>query len=72
MNISLPNALKEFVDHQATLCGYGTSGEYIRELIRRDQQRVQLRSLLLEGVQSAKTGEADAEYFEGLRNQVRQ
>ena len=46
MNISLPEALKAFVDEQVAGRGYGTSSEYVRELIRRDQDRLQLRNLL--------------------------
>ncbi|MCU0973501.1 MAG: type II toxin-antitoxin system ParD family antitoxin [Burkholderiales bacterium] len=53
MNISLPDTLKAFVDEQVTQRGYGTSSEYVRELIRRDQDRVQLRDLLLAGAASA-------------------
>ena len=34
MNISLPDALKSFVDAQVTERGYSTSSEYVRELIR--------------------------------------
>ena len=49
MNISLPDALKSFVDVQVTHRGYGTSSEYVRELIRKDQQAQQLRALLLAG-----------------------
>ncbi len=71
MNISLPDTLKEFVDRQVSTSGYGTSSEYVRELIRRDQDRVKLRGLLLEGAQSVQTGEANAEYFAGLRAQIR-
>ena len=37
MNISLPDALKSFVDEQVTKRGYATSSEYVRELIRADQ-----------------------------------
>lgn len=44
MNISLPDVLKEFVTQQASTAGYGISGEYVRELIRRDQERTQLRT----------------------------
>jgi len=36
MNISLPAELKDFVDNQVKR-GYGTSSEYVRELIRKDQ-----------------------------------
>lgn len=71
MNISLPEHLKSFVDEQVNQRGFGTSSEYVRELIRKDQDRQQLRGLLLEGAASAPTAPADASYFEGLRAQVR-
>lgn len=71
MNISLPENLKSFVDEQVDQRGFGTSSEYVRELIRRDQDRVQLRNLLLAGAGSAPGAEADASYFEGLRQRVR-
>jgi antitoxin ParD1/3/4 len=71
MNISLPDALKSFVDEQVSQRRYGTSSEYVRELIRRDQDRLQLRGMLLAGAASAPTSPADASYFQGLREQVR-
>ncbi|HPQ25073.1 MAG TPA: type II toxin-antitoxin system ParD family antitoxin [Gammaproteobacteria bacterium] len=72
MNISLPESLRSFVDEQVASRGYGTSSEYVRELIRKDQDRQHLRHLLLEGAASAPGAVADAAYFEGLRDQVRQ
>ena len=71
MNISLPDSLKSFVDEQVSQRGYGTSSEYVRELIRKDQERVQLRGLLLAGAASNPAARADASYFEGLRDRVR-
>jgi antitoxin ParD1/3/4 len=71
MNISLPDALKEFVDHQVITAGYGTSSEYVRELIRRDQDRLRLRSLLLEGAQSKPAGLVDPDYFASLRSGIK-
>jgi antitoxin ParD1/3/4 len=70
MNISLPDSLKTFVDEQVTQRGYGTSSEYVRELIRKDQERQHLRGLLLEGAASAPAGPANSTYFEGLRRRV--
>ena len=67
MNISLPEALKAFVDEQVAGRGYGTSSEYVRELIRKDQDRQALRALLLEGAASAPAVTADAAYFASLR-----
>ena len=71
MNISLPDTLKSFVDEQVSQRGYGTSSEYVRELIRKDQDRLQLRQLLLAGAASNPAAPADAAYFDGLRGRVR-
>ena len=71
MNISLPDSLKAFVDQQVTIGGYGTSSEYMRELIRKDQDRTQLRTLLLAGAASRPGKMIDPQYFENLRKQVR-
>lgn len=70
MNISLPESLKAFVDDQVARRGYGTSSEYVRELIRRDQDRQTLRALLLEGGASVPGEVADASYFATLRTRV--
>ena len=71
MNISLPDTLKTFVDEQVARRGYSTSSEYVRELIRRDQDRLQLRGLLLAGAESAPAGPVTDAYFHGLRHSVR-
>jgi antitoxin ParD1/3/4 len=72
MNISLPDSLKSFVDDQVARRGYATSSEYVRELIRVDQDRQRLRDLLLDGAQSPATAAADDSYFNGLRDRVQQ
>ena len=71
MNISLPDTLKSFVDEQVSQGSYGTSSEYVRELIRKDQDRLHLRGLLLAGAASAPAAPVDPAYFEGLRDRVR-
>lgn len=70
MNISLPENLKSFVDEQVEQRGYSTSSEYVRELIRREQARQQLRALLLEGAASPPGPPADAAYFDGLYDRI--
>ncbi len=72
MNISLPESLKSYVDQRVTSSGYGTSSEYIRELIRRDQDKSTLRDLLMEGACSPVTGVADDDYFKSLRSSAKQ
>lgn len=71
MNISLPAALKSFVDEQVACRGYGTSSEYLRELIRRDRDRQHLRGLLLAGAVSAPASPADEAFFDTLRQRAR-
>jgi antitoxin ParD1/3/4 len=71
MNVSLPDELKDFVEAQVANKGYGTSSEYVRELIRKDRDRQELRALLLAGARSAPTGPADARYFDALRDRIR-
>ncbi len=71
MNISLPSTLKDFVEEQAASRGYATSSEYVRELIRKDQERQRLRGLLLDGAASPQTAPVDGNYFDGLRDRVR-
>ena len=70
MNISLPETLKGFVDEQVAGRGFGTSSEYVRELIRRDQDCQLLRRLLLDGLASPPTAPADSLYFDDLRRRV--
>jgi antitoxin ParD1/3/4 len=55
MNISLPDPLKEFVDHQIAEGRYSSVSEYIRELIRDDEKRKaeeRLEALLLERLEN--------------------
>ena len=70
MNVSLPDELKTFVDSQVNLGHYGSTSEYVRELIRRDHDRRQLRAALLEGGRTPVAGTADAAYFASLRDQA--
>jgi antitoxin ParD1/3/4 len=71
MTISVPEALKDFVDAQVGQRGYVGSSEYVRDLIRKDRDRQQLRQLLLDGAATTAGAPADADYFEALRDRVR-
>ena len=57
MNVSLPDTLRDYIEQQVKTGGYGSSSEYIRDLIRQDQKRKaqeHLQTLLLEGLDSGK------------------
>ena len=68
MNISLPDKLKAFAEGQVDSGQYGSTSEYVRELIRRDQDRALLRGLLLDGAGSPIARSADPAYFAQLRS----
>lgn len=41
MNISLPPALREWVEQQVEVRGFGTASEFVRDMIRRERERMQ-------------------------------
>ena len=56
MNVSLPDPMKEWVEAQARGGRYSNASDYVRDLIRRDQERAQalaeLQGLITEGLES--------------------
>ena len=41
MNISLPDQMKEWVEQQVATGRYANASDYVRDLVRRDEARVQ-------------------------------
>lgn len=71
MNVSLPESLKHFVDEQVSGPGFGTTSEYVRELIRYDRDRTLLRERILASGEAEFAEPMDAAYFERLRENIR-
>ena len=72
MNISLPDPLKDFVDHQIAEGRYSSVSEYIRELIRDDEKHraeERLEMLLLEGLDREES-ELTKQDFEDIRKEA--
>ncbi|MBV0881834.1 type II toxin-antitoxin system ParD family antitoxin [Noviherbaspirillum sp. L7-7A] len=72
MNISLPDDLKDFIEAQVANHHYTGSSEYLRELIRRDQARTQLRAILLEGAASPTGSDITDTYANHLQERIRE
>jgi len=73
LNISLPQSLKDYVEDQVQNGGYSTPSEYVRDLLRQDQNRragQKLEALLLEGLNSGEPIEISPEYWESKRKQL--
>ncbi|MEJ7670659.1 MAG: type II toxin-antitoxin system ParD family antitoxin [Casimicrobiaceae bacterium] len=57
MSFALPEALRSYIDQRVRSGQYGNTSEYLRELIRRnqeDQAKKRLRELIEEGLQSGR------------------
>ncbi|MDQ4420720.1 type II toxin-antitoxin system ParD family antitoxin [Sphingobium sp. DEHP117] len=69
LNVSIPPALKTWIDHRVTEGRYSSASDYIRDLVRRDQDSAKeetewLRGLIAEGLAS---GVVDEEPEDVLR-----
>ncbi len=56
MNVSLPEPMKQWVERQAETGRFSNASDYVRDLIRRDQERSaklqELQHLISEGLES--------------------
>jgi antitoxin ParD1/3/4 len=56
MNVSLPDPMKQWVETQARTGRYSNASDYVRDLIRKDQERAahiaRLQTLITEGLES--------------------
>jgi antitoxin ParD1/3/4 len=73
MNISLPDQMKDCVDQQVGSGQYSSVSEYVRDLIRNDEQRkaqAKLEALLMEGMQSGDPTEMTRRDGEDVRREA--
>ena len=79
MNISVPKPMKDWVQAQIDDGKYATSSDYVRDLIRKDQQDkdklTALQAAITLGIESGQAGELDinsikqkARQLAGLKN----
>jgi len=65
MNVSLPDPMKDWVEAQTRTGRYSNASDYVRDLIRRDQDRqsaiVELQKLVDEGLASGRPEPFDME-----------
>lgn len=67
MNISLPEALREFVEEAVRAGGYSSVSEYVRELVRQAKAERELEGRLMAALESADLGEVGPELFDDLK-----
>ncbi len=58
MNVSLPDPMKDWVEAQTRTGRYSNASDYVRDLIRKDQERTEkiarMQALVDEGLQSGR------------------
>lgn len=63
MNISLPDPMRDWVESQIKTGQYANNSDYMRDLIRKDQQRTEklkiLQEAITKGLESDSAGELD-------------
>lgn len=71
MNISLPDEMKRFVDQQVREGLYAGSSDYMRALIRKEQDVARLQAMLQEGLDSGPAEPVTDAWFDDLRRRLR-
>lgn len=73
MSFALPDALRSYIDDRVRSGEYGNTSEYLRELIRRDQQTMaerRLRELIADGLASGEARPATDGIIDELRQRA--
>ncbi|HET8791725.1 MAG TPA: type II toxin-antitoxin system ParD family antitoxin [Modicisalibacter sp.] len=75
MNVSLPDPMKKWVEAQAQTGRYSNASDYVRDLIRRDQERadklMELQELVREGLDSGVSDRSMNDVLKSARAQAR-
>lgn len=72
LNITIPKPLRQFVDRQVASGGYGTAGEYVCEVLKKEQieqARAEIDAKLIEGLDSGPSTEMTRQDWEQIRRQ---
>lgn len=74
LNVTLPGELKDWVEEQAKNAGYTDPGEYLRDLIRREQERATkiaaMQQRVTEGLNSGLGQRSMAELREAAQTRI--
>jgi antitoxin ParD1/3/4 len=72
MNISLPAPLKSWVEQQVEQRGYSTASEFVRDVLRREQEqalRAAVDARLLEAIDSGKSTPMTSKDWDRIRTE---
>jgi antitoxin ParD1/3/4 len=73
LNVSVPDQMKAYIDERLKGGDFSTTSEYVRSLVREDQQRrirERIDALLLQGLDSGEPVEVTDEYLQSKRAEL--
>lgn len=73
MSFALPESMRKYIDARVRDGDYGNTSEYLRELIRRDQNEqatARLRNLIADGLASGPGRAVDEQFIAELRDRA--
>lgn len=74
MNVSLPDPMKDWVEAQTQTGRYSNASDYVRDLIRRDQERsdkiAHMQKLVSEGLESGVSDRSMSDILQSARTQT--
>lgn len=73
MSFAIPEPLRQYIDERVSSGQYGNTSEYLRDLIRRDQQTQsaqRLRNLITDGLESGEARLMTTELIAELRDRA--
>ncbi|OAI14196.1 CopG family transcriptional regulator [Methylomonas lenta] len=75
MNISIPDPMKDWVQSQVETGAYANSSDYVRDLIRQDQEKrnkIQaLQAAITAGLQSGESDKSFDDIIQAARNSLK-
>jgi antitoxin ParD1/3/4 len=72
MNISLPEAMKAWAEAQAETGRYSNTSDYVRDLIRRDQERTEKIASMQALIDEGRASGISSRSFEEIRQAARE
>lgn len=76
MNVSLPDAMKDWVEGRTETGRYSNASDYVRALIRRDQERnakiEAMQKLIDEAIEGGESELSVEEIFDSVRQRARE
>ena len=74
MNVSLPEPMKDWVEAQTHTGRYSNASDYVRDLIRKDQERhgkiMAMQKIVEEGLASGSSGRSMEALLQAAKTQV--